>query len=125
MFNCFKVFTCFDRVRFEGKRLISLIQPFFIEPPDPGADPGPNDPNCPGPNNTYIPPMIVPTEGRATMKAYHEGKSIDEYLDDIWARRRHEWGHAPSSGGGWPYRSMDAIREASQSNVQPIKKRKS
>ena len=51
---------------------------------------------------------IVPTENRATMAAYREGRSIDQFLDDMWQRRFAENPCVTKSTGTWPFRRLES-----------------
>lgn len=53
--------------------------------------------------------MMITTENRATMQAYRHGRSLEAFLDDMWARRAVEHGDrvdgAPEKtfgSDGWP-----------------------
>lgn len=63
--------------------------------------------------------MIIPTEARATMAAYREGRTLEEYLSDIWARRVAEHPPAPRV----KRRRMKFPLQAKASNVKPFKQR--
>lgn len=63
--------------------------------------------------------MIIPSENRATMKAYRNGRSIDRFLDDMWERREREIPRAAQSIGSWPF-----VRAEHQDNVTSIKQRR-
>lgn len=62
--------------------------------------------------------MIISTENRATMAAYREGRTLEEYLSDIWPRRVAE--HPPTPRV--KRRRMKFPLQANVSNVTPIKR---
>ncbi len=66
--------------------------------------------------------MIVPTEDRATMAAYREGRTLDQFLDDMWQRREAETPRAAKSApDGWPYRAALTAAAGNVTHLQPKK----
>lgn len=47
--------------------------------------------------------MIISTENRATMMAYRKGRSLEEFLGDMWERREAEKPREAKPSGAWPF----------------------
>jgi hypothetical protein len=50
--------------------------------------------------------MIIPTENRATMCAFREGRSLDQFLNDMWERRAVEHPRETRAKGAWPFKKV-------------------
>lgn len=69
--------------------------------------------------------MIISTENRATMAAYREGRTAEQFLDDMWQRREAESPRDAKSGAGWPYQSAMAAAAAGNVTRLPAPKKAS
>jgi len=67
--------------------------------------------------------MIIPTEARATIAAYREGRTEKQFIADMWARRVAEHPCKRKARGEWPMKA--AVAEPPVSNVTPIRKKRS
>ena len=61
---------------------------------------------------------IISTENRATMQAYREGRSLEDYLTEMWDRRATEHPRTDKSVGKWP---CQIYAKAKDSNVTSIR----
>jgi hypothetical protein len=46
--------------------------------------------------------MIIPTEARATMQVYREGRTLEQFLDHVWERRDDKQSGPKKAKGKWP-----------------------
>lgn len=68
--------------------------------------------------------MIIPTEARATMVALRQGRTLAQFLDEMWSRRRAEKPPGRiTSKGKWPF-NRDAQTDTNNvTEIRPRKKR--